>query len=88
MWLLNLNTPATDEDDFFPLFGLLQFAFIPPEPGVGYKDCFHVFIKDDEEYENTESFYVSLKLHTNTIESGVLLYPNLTKIFIVDDGMT
>ena len=70
-----------------------EFAPSLPEVGTENKDCFHVFIKDDEEYESTESFFISLAPYRVLSgemfqpSSDAVIQPNVTEIFIIDDGM-
>ena len=47
--------------------------------------CFDVFILDDLLYEDVESFNISLELDTFVAQSGIIVDPNLTEIFILDD---
>ena len=47
--------------------------------------CFNVSILDDDMYEDVESFSISLELDTFVAQSGIIVYPSLTEIFILDD---
>ncbi len=47
------------------------------------RECFGITIRDDDIDEDTESFTVNLALAEGT--SGVIVYPNITEIFILDD---
>ncbi len=47
------------------------------------RECFGITIRDDDIDEDTEFFTVNLALAEGT--SGVIIYPNITEIFILDD---
>ena len=47
--------------------------------------CFDVFIIDDLLYEDVESFNISLELDTFVEQSGIIVNPSLTEIFILDN---
>ena len=47
--------------------------------------CFDVFIIDDLLYEDVESFNISLELDTFVVQSGIIVQPNVTEIFILDN---
>ena len=50
------------------------------------QECFNVRSHDDELNERRESFSLTLKLDdTRQLQSGVLVQPNRTEIFIEDD---
>jgi hypothetical protein len=49
---------------------------------------FRAIIRDDNIYEELEYFTIILKLDTFIMQSGVVIDPNVTTIFIEDnDGM-
>ena len=47
--------------------------------------CFEIFIIDDDMCEGVESFSISLELDTFVTQSGIIVDPSLTEIFILDD---
>ena len=58
--------------------------FAPSLPQIR-RDCFNVSITDDNFHENTESFDILLELDTFTPQSGVIVDPSITEIFIIDN---
>lgn len=52
----------------------------------GRRECFSLIIADDELYEeDLESFTVLLRLESFVMQSGILIQPNVSEIFIEDD---
>ena len=57
------------------------------------KDCFRVLIKDDEEYESMESFFITITPYRTTSNGtlqlwlDVVIQPSVAEVFITDDGM-
>jgi hypothetical protein len=49
------------------------------------QDVFPVFIRDDDIYEELESFTIILELDQFVMQSGVIVDPNETRIDIIDD---
>ena len=47
--------------------------------------CFDVFIINDDMYEDVESFNILLELDTFVAQSGIIVDPSLTEIFICDN---
>ena len=64
----------------FPIFDPINFALDETR-----NICFDVFIVDDLLYEDVESFSISLELDTFVAQSGIIVDPSLTEIFILDD---
>ena len=72
-----------DDDDFFEDFTQLVIF----EPSAASNDvrrqCFGIFILDDDVYEGTETFEINLILDLST--SGVIIDPPVTEVTILDD---
>ena len=71
--------------DYLPTFGIPIF-----DPNNFALDairsiCFDVFIVDDLLHEDVESFNISLELNTSIVQSGIIVDPSLTEIFILDN---
>jgi len=84
---VKLSLLPTDEGDFTPILELGGFIrFVPGLPGeTSRRECFDVFITNDMLYENVESFTLILFLDTFVMQSGVIVQPNVTEIFIIDE---
>ena len=83
-----VTTLPIDEQDFTAIRELEGFVrFDPGLPGeTPRRQCFDVSITNDGLYENVESFTLILFLDTfGIVQSGVIVQPNVTKIFIVDE---
>ena len=71
--------------DYFSTFAIAEFNpdnFVLDEIR---NICFDVFILDDLLYEDVESFNISLELDTFVQQSGIIVDPPLTEIFILDN---
>ena len=79
--------------DFTQLRAFLSISLVfpssPGSPTAGpRRECFDVTITDDDTLENTESFSLLLQEDTFTSQTGAIISPNLTEIFILDaDGI-
>lgn len=50
------------------------------------RDCFSVMVTDDDLNEEVESFSLVLELDDTVMDqSGIMIEPNRTEIFIIDD---
>ena len=47
-----------------------------------------MIIRDDEVQEEMESFTIALELDTFVLQSGIIVEPNVTEIFILDNDGT
>ena len=77
--------------DFTRLMAFLSISLVipssPGSPTAGpHRECFNVTITDDDLLENTESFSLLLQEDTLTSQTGTIISPNLTEIFILDDN--
>ena len=76
--------------DFTPLraflSSILVFPSSPGSPTAGpRRECFDVTITDDDTLENTESFSLLLQEDVFRPQTGAIISPNRTEIFILDE---
>ena len=76
--------------DFTKLTEFLSISLIfpssPGSPTAGpRRECFDVAITIDNTLENTESFSLFLQEDIFTSQTGAIISPNLTEIFILDE---
>ena len=68
---------------------LSTILVIPSSPGSPTagprRECFDVAITDDDLLEDTKSFSLLLQEDTFASQTGAIISPNLTEIFILDD---
>ena len=76
-------TDGTDFREIGP-FQVID-AFLASLPAGVRRQCFSISITDDDIPEGTESFTAILELDPFTPQSGILVTPNVTEIFILDD---
>ena len=79
---------VTDTTDYNSIFNFAQFDPSNFEPDAIRKICFDVIIRDDEVQEEMESFTIALELDTFVLQSGIIVEPNVTEIFILDNDGT
>ena len=81
-----LATSFTDGNDYSEVGESKGFIFFIPNDANtgGRRVCFNISITLDNLSEPTESFTLFLELDPFVVQSGILIQPNVTKVFILD----
>ena len=80
------NTLLADGSDYLDL--TIPAVSISASPGTGglpRETCTFVRIFDDDFYEDVEDFDIVLKLDPSTVQSRIVLNPNISTICIIDN---